>query len=191
MIQFGDALRLSVYSTLDYSVRDDENMERKPSKDDALEALDFIINVLKEHEKDFDRLVGQLSIITESLGEAGEISGKIEKIEDSLSSLQAEITNLIAYIGAPKSSPSSARGHPLTVRCEQWQDFKNLAVGAETVSYLFNETEKSFQADALKEGRVLSYKGEFPHETLLLKLWLSKELNVAVEDIFEGVLKVS
>ena len=50
MIQFGDALCLFVHITLDYSVAGDKDMEQ-PSKDDALEALDFVINVLKEHEK--------------------------------------------------------------------------------------------------------------------------------------------
>ena len=165
-------------------------MERKPSKDDALEALDFIINVLKEHEKDLDRLISQLGIITESLGETGEITGKIEKIEDRLSSLQGEITNLISYIGAPKVSASYARGLPVIVKCRQWQDFKKLAVGAETVSYLFKETEKSFQADALKKGRIFSYKGEFPQDAPLLKLWLSRELDVAEEEIFEGILDI-
>jgi hypothetical protein len=188
MIQFNDALRLFVYKLLEYIVKGDEDMERKPSKDEALEALDFIINVLKEHEKDLDRLINQLGIITESLGESGEISGKIEKIEDRLSSLQDEITNLIKYIGAPKVSPSYAGVSPVVVKCRQWQDFKNMAVGAETVSYLFKEAEKSFQADALKKGRVLSYTGEFPQATSLLKLWLSKELGVAEENIFEGAL---
>jgi hypothetical protein len=37
-------------------------MSRKPqSKDEALEALDFIVNVLKEHEKDLDRLITRSS----------------------------------------------------------------------------------------------------------------------------------
>jgi hypothetical protein len=169
---------------------EDEEMERKPSKDEALEALDFIINVLKEHEKDLDRLIRQLGIITESIGETGEITGKIESIEDRLSSLQGEITNLIKYIGAPKIAPSYTHGPAVIVKCRQWEDFKNLAVGAETVSYLFKETEKSFQADALKKGKVLSYTGEFPANTLLLKLWLSKELDVAEEAVFEGVLHI-
>ncbi len=163
-------------------------MERKPSKDEAFEALDFIINVLKEHEKDLDRLISQLGIITESLGETGEIAGKIENIEDRLGSLQGEITNLIKYIAAPKNVPAYAHGPPVIVKCKQWDDFKNLAVGAETVSFLFKEVEKSFQADALKKGKVLSYMGEFPQNTSLLKLWLSKELEVAEEAIFEGVL---
>jgi hypothetical protein len=165
-------------------------MERKPNKDEALEALDFIINVLKEHEKDLDRLIGQLGIITESLGETGEIAGKIEKIEDRLSSLQGEITNMISYSGAPRDSPSQGNASRVVVKCRQWQDFKNLAAGAETVSYLFKEAEKSFQADALKKGRVVSYSGDLPQNAFLLKLWLSKELGVAEKDIFEGVLGI-
>jgi len=63
----------------------------------ALEALDFIINVLKEHEKTLDRLITQLGIITESLG-----SSKIEKIENRITTLQGEITNLIKYIVSPR-----------------------------------------------------------------------------------------
>jgi hypothetical protein len=171
-----------------YIVKGDKDMERKPSKDEALEALDFIINVLKEHEKDLDRLIGQLGIITESLGDTGEMAGKIEKIEDRLSSLQGEITNLIKHIGTPKVSPSYGQGSTMIVKCRQWEDFKNLATGAETVSYVFKDSDKSFQADALKNGRILSYKGDFPQNTHLLKLWLSKELSVSEANVFEGVL---
>ena len=68
----------------------------------ALETLDFIINVLKEHEKDLDRLISQLGIITKSLGDTGETSGKIEKIEDRITTLQGEITNLINHIVSPR-----------------------------------------------------------------------------------------
>ena len=165
-------------------------MAKKPSKDEALEALDFIINVLKEHEKDLDRLIGQLGIITESIGETGEITGKIEKVEDRLTTLQTEISNLIRYISSPREAPPPIHGPPVIVKCKQWEDFKTLAGGAETVSYQFEETEKSFQADALKKGRVLIYTGEFPQNARLLKIWLSKELEVAEEKIFEGVLAV-
>jgi uncharacterized coiled-coil protein SlyX len=190
MIQFGDALRLFVYTTLNYPVAGDKDMERKAGKDDALEALDFVINVLKEHEKDLDRLIGQLGIITESLGETGEIAGKIEKLEDRLMSLQNEIANMSKQMvgSAPITSPSHLHGTTVTIKCRQWQDFKNLAAGAETITFLFKEAENSFQADALKNGRILSYTGEFPQNSHLLKLWLSKELDVAEEVIFEGVL---
>jgi hypothetical protein len=160
-------------------------MERKPNKNEALEALDFIINVLKEHEKDLDRLISQLGIITESLGETGEITGKFETIEDRISTLQGEITNLIKYLGTPRevtpSSYSPQKTATVNVKCKQWEDFKNLAAGAETVS---------FRADALKNGRIVSYTGEFPQNARLLKLWLSKELNIAEEDVFEGALNI-
>jgi hypothetical protein len=166
-------------------------MERKPTKNDALEALDFIINVLKEHEKDLDRLISQLGIITESLGETGEITGKIENIEDRIGTLQGEITNLIKCVAAPKATvPSYTRGTSVTMKCRQWEDFKNMAAGAETVSYVFKEAENSFQADALANGRVVSYTGEFPQNSSLLKLWLSRELDIDEEAIFEGVLNV-
>jgi hypothetical protein len=165
-------------------------MAKKPNKDEALEALDFIVNVLKEHEKDLDKLIHQLGIITESLGETGEITTKIEKVEERLSTIQTEITSLIKYLSTPKETLAYPMGPPVIVRCKQWQDFKTLAVGAETVSYQFQETGKTFQADALKEGRVLTYTGEFPQNTNLLKTWLSKELNVTEEKIFEGVLAI-
>ena len=165
-------------------------MERKPNKNEALEALDFIINVLKEHEKDLDRLISQLGIITESLGETGEITGKIENIEDRVSNLQGEMTNLIKYLAVPRESPSYTPGKPVNVKCRQWEDFKNLAAGAETISYLFKASENTFQADALKKGKVVSYTGDFPPNTRLLKSWLSRELDVAEESVFEGVLNI-
>ena len=179
-------------SIFPYSItaQGDNDMERKPNKSEALEALDFIINVLKEHEKDLDRLVSQLGIITESLGETGEITGKIEKIEDRITTLQGEITNLIKYLAAPRESPSYTHGTPVIVKCKQWEDFKTMAAGAEAVSYLFKEAERSFQADALTKGRIVSYTGEFPQNTHLLRLWLSRELDVAEEAVFEGVLNI-
>jgi hypothetical protein len=166
-------------------------MERKPSSNDALEAVDFIINVLKEHEKDLDGLIGQLGVITESLGETGEISNKIEKIENRITNLQDEIINLIKQLNVPREvSAYNIQRTSVTVKCIQWEDFKNLARGAENVSYLFKETEKTFQADAVVNGKVISYTGEIPNNNKLLKLWISKELEMAEKDVFEGVLSI-
>lgn len=166
-------------------------MSKKSSRNDALEALDFIINVLKEHEKDLDRLIDQLGTVTEQFGEAGEVTGKVEKIEERLSSIQSELSNLIKFISSPGEMRVYARGPPVIVKCKQWEDFKALAVGAETVSFLFREADKTFQADALKDGKVLTYNGEFPRDVNLLKIWLSRELGVAENKVFEGVLSVS
>lgn len=166
-------------------------MERKPDKNEALEALDFIINVLKEHEKDLDRLVNQLSIITESLGETGEITDKIGKIEDRITNLQGEITNMVRNVDAPRGETIPIRqGSSVHIKCVQWDDFKTMAAGAETVSYSFKEEGKTFQAEALKNGKIVSYTGSFPQNNQLLKAWLSKELAVTEKDVFEGVLSV-
>jgi hypothetical protein len=177
----------------------DKDMEPKPNKNEALEALDFIINVLKEHEKDLDRLIGQLGIITESLGETGEISEKIENIEDRISNLQDDLTKMIKNIAIPQavaSSPStkaikavaSASTPAINMKCKKWEDFKMLATGAETVSYSYKISEDTFQATALKDGKMVTYAGEFPANSALLKVWLSKELDVNEETVFEGVL---
>jgi hypothetical protein len=168
-----------------------ENMARKPNKNEALEALDFIISVLKEHEKDLDRLITELGKITVKFGQPGEVSNKIERVEERLSSIQGEVAGLIKELsGSPRESAAHTHGPPVIVRCKQWDDFKVMAKGAETVSFLFKEAEKSFQADALKEGRVLTYNGEFPRDAKLLKFWLARELGVPEESVFEGVLAI-
>jgi hypothetical protein len=183
----------------------DKDMEPKPNKNEALEALDFIINVLKEHEKDLDRLIGQLGIITESLGETGEITEKIENIEDRISKLQSELTKMIKNISVPQpaaSSPSQAAAIPpspshevktplINIKCKKWEDFKVLAAGAETVSYSYKTSEDTFQATAIKDGKMVSCTGEFPANSTLLKIWLSNELNVNEKTVFEGALNSS
>lgn len=167
-------------------------MSRKPSRDEALEALDFIINVLKEHEKDLDRLITQLGTTLGQYSETGELSGKIENVENRLAHIQTQISDLIKFISSPSKEPALpiTRGPPVIVRCRRWEDFKNLASEAENLSYLYKETEKAFQADALKDGRVLTYSGEFPKNATLLKIWLSRALNIPEEKIFEGALAI-
>jgi hypothetical protein len=166
-------------------------LTKKPNRNEALESVDFIINVLKEHEKDLDRLINELAKIAGKFGQSGEVPSRITQVEDRLASLQSEIASLIKELSSPKALPQyGARGPPVIVRCKQWEDFKALAKGAETVSFLFKEAEKSFQADALKEGRVLTYNGEFPRDSKLLKFWLARELNVTEDNVFEGVLAI-
>ena len=180
--------------------------KKAPSKDDALEALDFIINVLREHEKDLDRLINELGKITERLGEAGELSGKIENVEERLTNLQNEISNLISYLSTPHEVPkggtptgqvlrpqvsaSELRGPPVILRCKHWEDFQTMARQAQALSFLYKETEKTFQTDALKNNQIITYSGELPKPTNLLKSWLSKQLDIPEEKILEGILAV-
>lgn len=180
--------------------------KKPPPKNETLEALDFVVNVLKEHENDLDRLINELGTVMASFGKSGEMTERIERVEDRLTTLQNEISGLIKFLSSPDQrsvslptspsqrsvslpSTSSARA-PVIVRCRQWNDFKTMAKGADTVSFLFREAERNFQADALKNGRVLTYSGDLPKDTSLLKMWLARELEVAEETIFEGILAI-
>jgi len=141
--------------------------KKLPSKDEALEALDFIVNVLKEHEKDLDRLIGELGGIAEQLGNTGELTGKVENVEKKISGLQNEIGGLINYLStAPHEAPVAAReqpksepaqpsmiqsspvmqGPPVILRCKQWEDFQSLAFQPQTLSFMIKDAEKTFQA---------------------------------------------
>jgi len=181
--------------------------KKLPSKNDALEALDFIVNVLKEHEKDLDRLINELGSITERLGDTGALSGKIEKVEERLTTLQNEIANLITYLSASHEAPPvltqltqeqkpetsqvrAVQGPPVILRCKQWEDFQTLANQAQTLSFLYREAEKTFQVDALKDNQIITYSGELPKQIPLLKTWLSKQLNIPEKNILEGILAI-
>jgi len=186
-------------------------MSKRPqSKDEALEALDFIVNVLKEHEHDLDKLINELGNVAQQLGATGELSGKVEKIEERITSLQNEITNLIGYLSTsprepaqipiaakpePKTEPAPAaapamHGPPVILRCKQWDDFQALAFQAQTVSFMAKEAERTFQADALKGNQIVTYTGEIPKLAALLKMWLSKQLEIPEQKILEGVLAI-
>jgi uncharacterized coiled-coil protein SlyX len=182
-------------------------------KDESLEALDFIVNVLKEHEKDLDRLINELATVTEQLGETGELSNKVEKVEEKITSLQKEVTNLVSYISsvesregppkvakerpaettlapAPVASSAVAAGPSVILRCKQWEDFQTLAFQAQTLSFTYKEDEKIFQADALKGNQIITYGGEPPKFSSILKTWLSKELSIPERSILEGGLAI-
>ena len=185
----------------------------KNSKDEALEALDFIVNVLKEHEKDLDRLISELATVTEQLGETGEISSKVEKVEEKITSLQKEVTSLMSYIsdfGTRETPPAegkrraaeaplvptpvapsiTAAGPSVILRCKQWEDFQTLAFQAQTLSFTYKEDEKTFQADALKGNQIITYGGVPPKFSSILKTWLSKELSIPERSILEGGLAI-
>jgi ATP-dependent 26S proteasome regulatory subunit len=182
------------------------------SRDDALEALDFIVNVLKEHEKDLDKLINELATVTEQLGDTGELSGKVEKVEEKINNLQREVTTLIGYMSripketivtpikpqptgvvtpTPTLTPNMV--HPnasVLLRCNQWEDFQSLASKAQTITFSYKEEEKVFQADALRGNQIITYSGSIPKFSSILKGWLSRQLEVPEQNILEGVLTI-
>lgn len=192
-------------------------MTKNPqSKDDALEALDFIVNVLKEHERDLDKLINELATVTEQIGDTGELNGKVEKVEEKINNLQKEVTNLVSCLSsnqskeaatapikiqptqtaaAPTPTPAPAAtalsGPSVAVHCKQWEDFQSLAFQAQRVSFTYKDEEKAFQADALKGNQIITYTGPLPKFSVLMKASLSKQLDVPERNILEGVLAIS
>lgn len=175
-------------------------------KDDALEALDFIVNVLKEHEKDLDKLINELATVTEQMGDNGELNSKVEKVEAKIDTLQKELANLASFMSsgpkealpaiAFKEQPSgvtplavmSVDKPPVILRCKLWEDFQVLATKAQTLSFSYKEDEKLFQADALKGNQIIAYSGALPKFSSILKIWLSKQLDVPELSVLEGEL---
>ena len=187
-------------------------MTKNPqSKDDALEALDFIVSVLKEHEKDLDKLINELATVTEQMGDNGELKEKVEKVEEKIDTLQKEMSGFIGQlskttrfsqevpavaIAQNKVEVASAlatvaqAGPSVVLRCNQWEDFMVLANEAQTVSFNFKEEDKIFQANALKGNQFVTYSGALPKLSSVVKMWLSKQLNVPEQCILEGVLTI-
>jgi len=184
--------------------------ENPDSKEKSLETLDFLVNVLKEHERDLDRLINEFATVTEQLGETGEISSKVEKIEEKINSLQKEVTNLIGsppntakkassasvkeqapqIQEAPAVSPAVVQGEPfLILRCKQWSDFQTLAKQAQRLSFSYKEDKKVFHASALKGNQVIMYTGALPNFSTILKTWLSQQLDTTEQNILEGFLE--
>jgi len=184
-------------------------MAKNPQqKDEALEALDFIVNVLKEHERDLDKLISELATVTEQMGDTSELSGKVDNVEEKINGLQKEVTKLIGSISnGVKEAPTTTvtestspvvnasvatQGSPtVTVHCKQWEDFKVYTIGAQTITFSFKEEEKVFQADALRGNQIVSYTGSLPKFSTVLKSFLSKELRISEQCIVEGALVVS
>jgi hypothetical protein len=156
------------------------------SKDKSLEALDFIINVLKEHEQNLDKSIAEFAEVTEHMGNTDVLNGRIENVEKKLGTLQKEITSLIGILSnSPKekmsfvakkldlpteatcvASVAPVQGGPsVTLHCKQWRDFQSLA---------------------LKGNQLILFSGALPNFGVILKTWLSRQLGVEEGNILEG-----
>ena len=117
--------------------------ENPGAKDRSLEALDFIINVLKEHEQILDKSIDELATVTEQMGRTDVLNGKIEKFDEKISLLQKTVTNLISCLSNAtkealsdeikeaepqiQATPAAFQSQPLTILyCTQWLDFQEL-----------------------------------------------------------------
>ena len=186
-------------------------VENPGSKDRSLETLDFIINVLKEHEMNLDKTINDLSTVIEQICDttAG-LKTKVEESEEKLNNLQKEVANLIGYLSntskkalpaevtqqesqiqaAPAAPSTFIQCKPASIlRCNQWSDFQNLAVHPQKLSFSYKEGEKVFQINALTGNQMIIYEGALPNFSIILKKWLSGQLNINEQDILEGFLE--
>jgi hypothetical protein len=183
-------------------------VENPGSRDKALEALDFIFNVLKTHEQVLDKSIHDLAMVTEQISDTDLINGKVAKVEEKISHLQKQVTNLIDYFLIAKENPQSLKNdqdpptqalHPespvihngssVVLHCNQWGDFQFFALNAHTFSYNFKEDEKVFQAGAIKGNQIITYTGILPEYSIVLKAWLSRQLETTEKNILEGSLE--
>ena len=175
------------------------------SRDGAMEALDLVINVLKEHEASLDNAIENLSDVQESMGQASAVVAKVDKLEKSVDSLQQEISKVsIKLSDVLKTSAVPKQQEPIAVQdgsqlcsnaskpylildCKSWEDFESLSLNSQIVSFNFKEG-RILEAKAVKNDMIINYAGTLPSIKLVLKAWLSSKLNVPQQCIFEGSL---
>jgi hypothetical protein len=174
------------------------------------ELIGFIVKALREHEQEIDELVLRLEDAKNKQSNLNQsLYGKASHIEEKLAQLKVNLDTIKTIAYAPSEALSSIQdpspvlngeanqnshdswAHAV-MHCVQWEDFQNLAVEPDWVTFLLNDTEKSFQVEALKEGRLMIYRGGTPVEVDLLKSWLVHELEVVNErTVLSGTIKLS
>lgn len=179
------------------------------SRDKYLEALDFIINVLKEHEQILDKSIHELATVTEQLENVDGLIDKVERVDETINTVQKEVTNIIGGLSimpkealqasvkeqesrawATSALPSAVvqSRSSLILHCNKWEDFKVLAIQAQTLSFSIKEDEKNIQVNAIKGKQIVRYTGALPNFSIILKAWLSRGLDVPELNIVEGFL---
>jgi chaperonin cofactor prefoldin len=69
-------------------------MGKRIPADVELDAIEFVLSILKQHEKEFDRLICKLSEITEQLPETEKVLRRIDGIDKKLETLRSEVSNI-------------------------------------------------------------------------------------------------
>jgi hypothetical protein len=181
--------------------------KKLPSNAEKIDALNFIVNVLNEHANELGKRINELGPIAKRIGKKGELSNAFERIEEKIGSLQNDMANSAKFLlTSPQetkipvatadfeehqnnSAPAFvASGSPTIVQCNLWEDFQVLAAQAQTVTFMHKESDKPFEANAFKNNQLFVYIGEMPDLTSLLRIWLSKQLDVSEKKVVEGTL---
>jgi hypothetical protein len=143
---------------------------------EKMSALDLVIAVLREHEKTLDSL--------------------IEKLENTLKNVSTTQTQ-------EKTKTVTSTKRTINFICEEWNEFKKICIGAESISFQWNHELKikALQGNTIYEYKELIYKHAETMECGIpikfqpnldlyeVKRILSKELNVPENRIMRGEIQ--
>jgi hypothetical protein len=178
--------------------------------DRALVTIDFIINILKEHEQTLDKSIDSLMTITEKMSQADPLNKKYEKLTEKMDGLLTDVSKLVSNLQlknlslpetAKKQQPEpqdrpimpplpTASGPSTVLQCKHWEDFQVLATHAQIVSCNYREEKKAFEVSALTGNQMIIYTGQLPNLFVVLKHWLSKQLDIGEQVVVEGSLEM-
>ena len=133
----------------------------------------------------------------------------MEKIEEKISNLQKEMTNLFGYkpnlpiqaipamdkmqesqvqLTPADSNVMLQTDIPLILACKQWSDFQVLAAHAQTLTFNIKETEKIFQVEGFRGKQIIRFTGVLPNLSVVFKTWLYRQLDSPEQNVLEGLL---
>ena len=154
-------------------------------------SLDFIENSLNENSKDLRDLNNEIRELSKQLKDVIELKTVISRLSDLLSqsiSQRGGETELEKNSTAVDYRVPNMEGAPISeyfvVKCANWADFEAHAKGVQQVVFAIRESDKVFEADAVKGNQIIAYIGKVPEVSELLKVWLSSKLGSA--SAFEG-----
>ena len=168
--------------------------------------FDFILNSLKRNSDDLNTLLNEVRNIADRIGDVCELT-TFKRFEEKINSMQNDIRNLAKASSThfqetqssqsnadlnnlPRNSPETfeERSMPVILRFKKWDEFQAFASQPKTVSFSYRESDKAFEVDAVKNNQLLAYVGDIPDLSLLLKAFLSRQLALSGEKMFEGTL---
>jgi hypothetical protein len=177
--------------------------------DRALVTIDFIIDILKEHEHTLDKSIDSLMTITEKMSEVNPINEKYEKLTEKIEGLLTEVSKIVSNLqlknlslpetakkqqpepqASPIMPPLPTSGQSTVLQCKHWEDFQVLATHAQIVSCNYREEKKAFEVSALTGNQMIIYTGQLPNLFEILKHWLSKQLDIGEQVVVEGSLEM-
>jgi hypothetical protein len=127
-------------------------------------SLDFIENSLSENSKDLKELTDEMREITQHLKDITELKTAVNRLSDSLnqSKLQkiAETQNKPGVADAEMSTITPELAPIKTnfvIKCMNWAEFESYAKGAPQVVFTIRESDRVFEADAVKDNQIIAY----------------------------------